>query len=714
MPPVKKEFFRIDGDQSTMVLVSVASSLPAVMFWGDRIADDADVSMLFDALDQPLPHGGLDVAERITWLPEAGRGFTDSPGLVLRRDAHLLYTQFEGLCATRRPSGWSFRLRDEQARLEISLEISIDESSDVLSAHVGIYNNGSDAISVDHCATMTLPIPRQLTERISIEGRWAAEFLPNRETIGRASWIQESRVGRTSHHAYPAITFAEPGTNAMIGEAWSAALAWSGNHRVLSQHCRLGGHQCQVSELLLPGEVTLESGGYYRTPNLYLARTDSGLRNLALRWHRFVRNRIVARGSVRRSRQVHFNTWEALYFQHTDERLRRLVDAAVIVGVERFILDDGWFVGRHNDSAGLGDWTPCPVRYPNGLAPIAQYCADKGMQFGLWVEPESVNANSELFRAHPDWILGDVAQPLGRNQFVLDFGREDVRDHLFKVLSSLLQSAPIAFIKWDMNRDMTNSSNLAGRAGARAHVLGLYELMDRLRDAFPGLEIETCASGGARADLGILERSDRVWVSDCNDPIERQRSQQGFLSYLPPELMGVHVGDSPSHTTSRSVSMRSRILNAMFGHFGIELDLTKIDPKELQLLREGVVLYKRHRDWIHSGDVSAIDAPDVAISAFLAVAQDKNRALVTAMMRERSRDALVAPLRISGLKTDARYSLRLLPLWSTDLRLSKSVSRFHQGQTLTLRGHELASAGIVLPPLAVGEGCVIEFEAVKN
>lgn len=706
-------FYRLDTPDQTLVLMTAQGCMPQLLYWGDALALDCDLQALARARAPALPHGGLDAAEIVSWLPEAGRGFTDAPGLALRRGERHLYTQFSLHRAEPSEHAWIFELGDAAAGLELSLSMRLHAGSGVFSADARLRNVGSDLLSIDAMATWVMPVPRHFTEQQSLGGRWAGEFQARREALGHAGWLQESRVGRSSHHAYPGLVAMAPGTTATQGEAMSVQLAWSGNHRLLLQRLRLGGVQLQVGELLLPGEAALAPGHTHTAPTVHLARSDQGLRKLSLRWHRFVRGCIVP--PLPPPRLVQFNTWEATYFDHDRVRLCALAERAAVLGVERFILDDGWFAARRHDRAGLGDWVPCPERYPDGLAPLAAHCQRLGLQFGLWVEPEGVNADSDLYRAHPDWLLGvpGLPQPLGRHQYVLNLGLPAARDHVFSQLSTLLHSAPIGYLKWDMNRDMTHAAGPDGHAAARAHVLGLYRLIDDLRCTFPGLEIESCASGGARADLGLLARSSRIWVSDNNDPLERQPMQRALLGFLPPELMGVHVGDARSHTTGRVAAMPLRTLNALFGHFGIEADVLALNEADARHLTAAIAVYKMHRDWLHTADVTPIDHPDPAVLPTLALAADGQRAFISVVAVARPLEAISAPLRLPGLDPQAHYQVSLHPLWQPATNVSKTLTALQQPDApLVLSGQVLWCSGVALPVLQPNSALLLDLRRV--
>lgn len=705
--------FRLDGFDTTQVWCARAGTMPQLLYWGAPLAADEDLQALVRAAEQPLPHGALDVAEWRSWLPEPGRGFSDHPGLLLRRGERLQHPQFVlNKSAQDSEHGWRFELSDRVSEVALVLTLQLDSASGVFSASTVLINCGSDALSVDALATLALPVDAALNERMAFGGQWTREFQAVRETTGSAGWLQESRVGRSSHHAWPGVVLAARGTNWARGEAMAAQLAWSGNHRLLLQRCRLGGTQLQLGELLLPGEVLLAPGQQHVAPVAHFVQTQQGLRDLALRWHRFVRSQVLPAQTPARAGRVQFNSWEATYFAHDRERLLALAQHAAEVGAERFVLDDGWFAGRRHDRAGLGDWWPCPERYPQGLAPLAEHCRLLGMQFGLWVEPEGVNADSDLYRAHPDWVLGvpERVQPLGRHQYVLDLGRAEVREHLFAHLSALLRSAPIDYLKWDMNRDMTHAAGADGRAGVHRHVLGVYALMDRLRAAFPALEIETCASGGARADLGMLKRTRRVWTSDCNDPLERQHIHAGFLAWLPPELMGVHVGDARSHTTGRSAPVAMRTLTALLGHFGIEADLLKMPDSDRAHLARAVAEYKAHRHWLADAQVTPIDSPHECLATTMAVSSDGRQAWLSVMALDRPPTPLLPPLKIVMPDLTARYDIAPHPLWPADQIVgAKRGCVLASAGSLLISGRAMAQAGLVLPLPLPGCGYLLSI-----
>lgn len=386
--------------------------------------------------------------------------------------------------------------------------------------------------------TALLPLPRRAGEILDFTGKWSRERSPQRRPLAHGTHARDVRRGKPGLDSPYLVAVGVPGFGFREGEVWGVHVAWSGDQRYLVEQLPEGAgvHAAVLGggELLRAGEVRLAPGDTHRTPVCHYAWSGAGLDGLAGRFHTLLRDRP---GHPRRPRPVILNSWEAVYFDHDPERLLRLADRAAEVGVERFVLDDGWFRGRRSDRAGLGDWTVDREVWPDGLTPLADHVRSLGMEFGLWVEPEMVNLGSDLARRHPEWVLAPArgAGPAARQQHVLDLSHPGVVDHLLGALDALVTEYGIAYLKWDHNREVHEAVNgPADRPAARAQVEALYGLLDTLRQRHPALEIESCASGGGRVDLGILARTDRVWASDCNDPVERQSIQRWTGQLLPP------------------------------------------------------------------------------------------------------------------------------------------------------------------------------------
>ncbi len=691
---------RLDGGGETLVFLTPAQGGPRRAYWGPALGDADPVPALTALRDRPLGGGMLDDGEALTWLPQAGEGFTAHPALIGHRGGQALIVQ---LCEVGRDVSAhtaTIRLADTLAGVELTLTLNLDAATGVVSSQTCLTNLGAEPLTVDWLAAGAFESPH--AELMTFDGRWAREFIPVRQTLATGQIVKENRTGRTSHHSPPFLIAGETDFGEARGEVFALHLAWSGDHRLLAERLRDGRLQIQAGELIGPSEIILGQGATYRTPTLYLAHSEAGLNGLSDRLHPFVRDVILGGRLKGKTRPVHYNTWEAVYFDHDREKLETLARLAADIGVERFVLDDGWFKGRTGDHAALGDWAADPVKYPDGLGPLIDHVRGLGMEFGLWVEPEMANADSDLLRAHPDWILGDVVrrQPLGREQYVLDLTRPEVVEAIFTQLDALLAIYPIAYLKWDMNRDLTHGVS-AGRAAVHRQTLAVYALVDRLRAAHPSVEIESCASGGGRADYEILRRTDRIWTSDCNDPIERQHIQRAFSIFFPPEVMGAHVGPRASHTTARSASLRLRIMTALVGHMGVEADISAMTSEERAVLAAGIARYKILRDGLHVGRTVRLEHPDPGCLALMLISEDQ--VLITAAQVETPCAATLAPLRIVNLEAGRSYRIETLDPPGRPRRTQAASPFLAKGEPLVATGALLAHAGLPLPILRAGE-----------
>jgi alpha-galactosidase len=430
-------------------------------------------------------------------------------------------------------------------------------------------------------------------------------------------------------------------------------LAWSGSHSISVERMPDGSGEICAEALYEPGEIRLAPGEQLATPELIVAVGTRGFDGLRACLHKLARKR-----SRQVFRPVHFNTWEARYFDLNEDALVALAKDAAALGAERFVLDDGWFSGRRDDTTSLGDWEPDADLFAQGLGPLVDKVRDLGMTFGLWVEPEMISRKSRLFELHPDWVLGypDPNAPTGRNQLVLDMSNPDVQDHLFSRLSACLDAAPIEYFKWDCNREIYPDT-IDGVARATRHVQGVYGLMDRLLARYPQLEIESCASGGGRIDFGILPRVTRFWASDATDARDRIRIQRTLSTYIPMEMIGCHVGPAPNPITGRVFSIRFRALVALFGHFGLELDPARLSEPDRNALSIAIRVHKRFRPWMHSGHIRTIPHADANLDITMMESADGEHALVRVLRTDMAVCSLHPNIAIPGLDEAASFAV---------------------------------------------------------
>ncbi|MGI9493694.1 MAG: alpha-galactosidase, partial [Geminicoccaceae bacterium] len=476
---------RLDGVDTTLVF-AWTDGVPALLYHGRKLGASVDLGALVPIFSRPLLRGVLDVTEPISLHPEESRGFPGHPALIGYRSGTSRGWAGRFANPERRnvENGVVFRLEDRPRDLWLELDCRIDPETDVAVFRSRLGNQGETPFAVDWLSVPTIALDQRCSQFFSFHGRWCAEFEIERLAVPVGMIMRENRRGRTSHDAFPGLIMLTPETGEDNGACVGCHLGWSGNHRLLLERQSNGDMQLQMGVLFLGEEGKIAPGEVMETPPLYVAQSENGLNALSQKFHAHVRRRILKLPDPKMPRPVTVNTWEAIYFDHRHETLTALADAAAEIGAERFVLDDGWFRDRNDDTTSLGDWYPDETKYPDGLGPIADHVHAKGMQFGLWVEPEMVSPKSELFRNHPDWALGvdPYPQVTGRDQLVLDISRPEVSDYLFERISCYVTNHGVDYLKWDMNRDLTLPGGPDGAAAACCQTEALYALIDRLRD----------------------------------------------------------------------------------------------------------------------------------------------------------------------------------------------------------------------------------------
>ena len=678
---------------ATDVVVDTSTGAPTILHWGASLGAEAELGALLPALSRPTVHGTFDEIAPISTVPEHGSGFTGRPGLLGRRGGGTAWApRFSNPTHVLDGNSLLVDSTDDVAGLALNVTIVLD---DVLHVWATITNTADRRYSLEGLTT-TLPIAQQASERLSFEGRWSREFHPVRSDWTHGPLLVENRRGRTSHENPPVMFCGQRGFGEWDGEVWGTHTAWSGNHTMLAERLPDGRRYIQAGELLHPGEIVLEPGQSYTTPETIAVYSSHGLTPATHGFHRSLRAR--ANHPVT-PRPVLLNTWEAVYFDHETDKLKALADAAADLGIERFVLDDGWFGSRRDDKQGLGDWWVSEDVYPDGLEPLISHVTGLGLDFGIWVEPEMVSPDSDIFRAHPDWALATNGyEPiLGRQQLVLDLGNREAFDFIYGCLDKLLSAHDISYIKWDMNRDHIQGSNQHGAAGTNAQTIAMYCLIDKLRRAHPNVEIESCASGGARIDHEILKRTERVWTSDCNDALERQTIQRGASMLIPPELMGTHIGPTRSHTTGRKQTLSFRAATAMFGHLGVEWNVTELTDQERLALRAVIAMHKEHRELLHHGDYVRFDS-DVQFNAVGVYAADRSEGIVSFAQLTTAPSQTPPPLRLPGLDVDAVYRIEHLGIAYEQWGAARTQPTWLADGVL-LTGQQLSAHGVQPPAL---------------
>ncbi|EOI5721360.1 alpha-galactosidase [Cronobacter dublinensis] len=683
-----------------------------IIYWGPHLAHFSPQDCA--SLIRPVANGRLDTDSPVTLMAEQGHGLFGAPGLEGHRnglDASPLFTTRD---VTQDGQTLTLVSEDATAGLRLVSELALSDSG-VLKVRHGLTNLRAGAWQVDRFA-VTLPVAERAFEVMAFHGRWTREFQPHRVTLSHDGFVLENRRGRTSHEHFPALIAGTAGFGEQHGDVWGVHLGWSGNHRLKCEAKTDGRRYLQAEALYLPGEMALEEGETLHTPWLYASHSTRGLNGMSQQFHRFLRDEVI-RFPGNKPRPVHLNTWEGIYFDHQPEYIMQMASQAAALGVERFIIDDGWFKGRNDDHAALGDWYLDTQKYPDGLMPVINHVKALGMEFGIWVEPEMINPDSDLYRAHPDWVLALPGYPktTGRHQWVLNLNIPDAFDYLLERMSWLLGEHPVDYVKWDMNRELVQPGH-EGRAAADAQTRQFYRLLDTLRARFPHVEFESCASGGGRIDYEVLMRTHRFWASDNNDALERNTIQRGMSYFFPPEVMGAHIGNPRCHATFRQHSIEFRGLTALFGHMGLELDPVAAGADEAAGYQRYAALYKQWRGLIHTGDLWRVEMPDAATQVQGVVSQDKAQGLFLVSQLAMPDYTLPGALRVPGLEPQARYQVRLVD--HPNIQLTGAGGHTMRqlpgwmNEPVSATGEWLAQAGLQLPVLDPETAILIAFERV--
>ncbi|HET6759003.1 MAG TPA: alpha-galactosidase [Propionibacteriaceae bacterium] len=732
----------------SLVLDISNGQLPAILHWGADLGtlELADVEALILSNIAPGAPNTVDEPIRLAILPEHWTGWVGRPGLSGSRGGRAWSPRFtttevridgepvimlEDATTVINAGRASVEVNsvDEIAQLQLQITIELTAGG-LIRARASVINLG-DPYAVNDCV-IAFPVPQIAHEILDFAGHWGKERVPQRGPLTVGVHLREGRKGRTGPDAATLLHVGVPGFSFAEGEIWAVHTAWSGNHTHYAERLSAGTQVIGGGELLLPGEVILEAREAYATPWIY-GSYARGLDAIAGRFHRFLRAR---ENHPSTTRPVTLNVWEAVYFDHDLDRLAELAECAATVGVERYVLDDGWFGARRDDRAGLGDWTVSAEVWPHGLHPLVDKVTDLGMQFGLWFEPEMINLDSAAARQHPEWIMatGDRLPVESRHQQVINLGIPACYAYIRDAIFDILAEYKISYIKWDHNRDLIDAGTSPdGRPGVHEQTLAFYRLVDEIKAAHPGLEIESCSSGGARVDLGVLERTDRIWVSDCIDPLDRQQMNRWTSQLVPPELLGSHIASPRSHTTGRRHDLSFRAATAIFGHFGIEWDLSSATAHELAQLKEWVNFYKANRRLLMGGDLVRFDFPDATVVGSGVVAPDRSSAIYTVASMAQSEVMLPGKLRFPGLDPHRRYRIRPVTLGSPPSGLEPppwwgAVTTEFQpsgerralgwglpedgGAGLVLSGAALASTGVMAAGIHPEQAILYRAEAV--
>lgn len=697
-------------------LVFPGGELPRLIHWGRPVTHPETFVAAYDALKPQRVSGALDETAWPSILPTQSESWIGEPRLTLRRDGVEVFCKFAVADVTVSDSVITVAAADAEQGVGLTWICELTASG-LIRQKAAITNLADGALEVGK-VELGFSLPAAATEILTTTGHHLRERSPQRQSLTVGRFAKAQLAGRPDFDATLLTSVGVPGFGFESGEVWSLHVAWSGN--AVSAVERLPYTQAVVSggELLFGGEVTLAKDESYDTPWVFGSYGD-GLNEVSARFHEYLRE--VHPALFAKPRPVILNTWEAVYFNHDFDTLKALADKAAASGVERFVVDDGWFGARRDDTKGLGDWWIAPEVWPEGpksLKALADYVHAKGMEFGLWFEPEMVNPDSDMARNHPDWIMAPTPNRLpmqGRTQQVVDLTNPDAYAYVFGAMDKLVGELGIDYIKWDHNKLVTEGvSQRTGKPAVHAQTLAVYDIFRTLKANHPGLEIESCSSGGGRVDLGILEVADRIWASDCVDPVERADIQRYTSLLVPPAMMGQHVGASPAHSTHRPTSQELRMAMAFFGHMGIEWNLN-IEPEEaLAKLAVWVDAYKAHRADFAAGTAVHGDSADPAVRLDGVVSADGERAVYRFTQLTTSQTYPTAPVRLPGLKPDALYRVRPMAQ-SADLSWignGQSLLGWWTEEGVVLPGSVLETYGLRPPTLHPAQAVLFEASIV--
>lgn len=635
----------------------------------------------------------MDQIPELSILPEQSANFSGQLGCKMRDvNGHLLSSNFVFFADEVSNNSLTLVFKDKDLGITYTAGIDALYEDDVYALNAKI--NSNNPIIMEWLSAPVIEAPQTSNEMLDYGGHWGSEFRSQRTPWVTGVHLRESRVGTTSHAHFPGLMIPTAGSSENLGSCYGFHYGWSGGHRMIAEQLQDGRKQIQFGNTENSELNPLTS---FETAKLYISHSGAGLGGVGRIFRDFVSNSIVDLpiGSIR---PVHYNCWEAVYFDHNIEELKEIATLAADIGAERFVLDDGWFKGRNSATSSLGDWYVDEHKYPDGMHPLVKHIHSNGMTFGLWFEPEMVSPDSDLFRSHPEWILGDISQTLGRAQYVLDISINEVQEYLFERIDSILNEYPIEYIKWDHNRVLPYPDASQTRA--------LYSLLDRIRESHSGLEIETCSSGGGRIDYGILEHTQRVWLSDSNDALERLRIQHEALLWLPIHVTGSHVGPKVCHTSGRELPMSFRAWVSAQRHMGFEMDPKELSTEDKVILKSVTQWWKKNREWMMSANILRLPCIDKTVIAEIQVNLQGDHFVVFAGQSSASELSSSVPLVLAGLDSKSMYNISV-----HNKKEIKSLGKSDEGlmnRNLMLSGQFLMTKGLQLPKVFPANMLVIE------
>lgn len=554
-------------------------------------------------------------------------------------------------------------LIDEKSQVKFELSYTIYRNRSVITRSVKVINDGDEKVNIEKVASMQIDFVDRDFESITLPGAHAHERRVERSEINQGIHVYSSHRGTSSHQMNPFMALVDPDTTEFAGEAYGFALVYSGNHKFEVERDQFAQTHVNIGINDFNFNWELRPTASFQTPEVLMVYSDQGINKMSQAFHSLIHERVIRSKYKNQVRPILVNNWEATYFDFDEKKLQPIVDDAKEMGIEMFVLDDGWFGHRDDDNSSLGDWSVFEKKFPNGLDHFADYVHQQGLKFGLWFEPEMISMDSDLYKKHPDYLMhvsGRLPSP-SRNQYVLDLGRKEVRDNIFDQMNNILSSGKIDYIKWDMNRhlsDIYEADLPSARQGEVYHryVLGLYDLLERVVDTYPDLLIEGCSGGGGRFDAGMAYYTPQIWASDDSDAIDRLSIQYGTSLVYPQSMMTSHVSVSPNEQNGRITPFNTRGVVAMWGDLGYELDLTKMSKEDRQAVKDQVAEYKKIRQVTQYGTFYRLkNAQTSNQCAWETVSPDKNEVVLSVVKVMASAQPYLTKTKLVGLDPEKHY-----------------------------------------------------------
>lgn len=684
----KNRTFHLFNDKISYIMAVLPNGQMGQLYFGKRIHQREDYSYLLEMMARPMGsyvfendrtlslehvkqeygvYGSTDYrCPAVEILQENGSRISDfcykshtvSGGKPKLKGLPATYTESDSEAET-----LTLVLEDKVTGIELELLYTLFAGSGIIARSARFLNCGKKPVHLLKTMSLCMDLPDHDYDWIQFSGAWARERYPKKRRLETGIQSVGSMRGHSSHEHNPFVILKRPTADEFQGEVIGFSLIYSGNFLAQAE---VDTHDTTRVLLGINPEWfdwKLEPGEEFQTPEAVMVYTDRGMNDMSQTFHRLFQKRL-ARGYWRdRERPILINNWEATYFDFTEERIVEIAKKAKEQGIELFVLDDGWFGKRTSERAGLGDWKANPERLPEGITGLAQKIEALGMKFGLWFEPEMVNKDSDLYREHPDWILSvpERRQSQGRYQYVLDFSRKEVVDYIYDRMAEILGSGKVSYVKWDMNRSITecwSAALPADRQGEVFHryILGVYDLYDRLNTAFPEVLFESCASGGGRFDPGLLYYAPQGWASDDTDAAERLKIQYGTSYCYPISSIGAHVSASPNHQIMRSTPLYTRANVACFGTFGYEMDLNRLTAEEQEEVKRQTAFMKKYRSVLQFGSFYRLESPfEGNVTAWMSVSGDRKTAVVGWYRTLNGINMGYTRVKLRGLEPDSVY-----------------------------------------------------------